>query len=205
MDSYIYQIGQKCVSWCLSWFPSYTLVRWIQSSCVKQTKVSGPLCVWSGSYMGKWWMPEVLVVAPFGEGVHALLFEVMCYLWEYHNSFFKGSTVQHGILLFCGYLSVLTKPQSDQISPKLRTKKGIGGWQLVWGGLVEISLWREIKRKKVKCWMLFGLIAFDIHPRLVCFSSEVALCKTGQSVGLGADEQRESSSCVSEKGYCKDT
>lgn len=39
--------------------------------------------------------------------------------------------------------------------------------------------------------MLFGLIAFDIHPCLVCFSSEVALCKTGQSVGLGADEQSE--------------
>lgn len=38
-----------------------------------------------------------------------------------------------------------TKPSSDQVSPKPRTKKGIGGWQLVWGGLVEISLWREIK------------------------------------------------------------
>lgn len=47
------------------------------------------------------------------------------------------------------------------------------------------------KKGRVKCWMLCGLIAFDIYPRLVCFSSEVALCKTGQSVGLGADEQRE--------------
>lgn len=38
--------------------------------------------------------------------------------------------------------------------------------------------------------MLFGLIAFDIHLCLVCFFSEVVLCKTGQSVGLGGDEQR---------------
>lgn len=53
--------------------------------------------------------------------------------------------------------------------------------------------------------MLFGLIAFDIHPCLVCFSSVVALYKTGQSMGLGADEQRESRSSVSEGGYCKDT
>lgn len=58
---------------------------------------------------------------------------------------FKGCTVQHGALLFGSYVSVLLKPWGDQISPKPRTKKGIWGWQLVWGGLVEISLWREIK------------------------------------------------------------
>lgn len=47
------------------------------------------------------------------------------------------------------------------------------------------------KKGRVKCWMLFGLIAFDIYPHLVHVSSEVALCKTGQSVGLGADEQKK--------------
>lgn len=49
----------------------------------------------------------------------------------------------------------------------------------------------EKLKEKVKCGMFFGLIAFGIHPYFICFSSDVALCNTGQSVGLGADEWRE--------------
>ena len=48
----------------------------------------------------------------------------------------------------------------------------------------------EKYKEKVKRWRLSGLIAFDIHSCLVCSSCEFELCKTGQSVGLGADEQR---------------
>lgn len=55
------------------------------------------------------------------------------------------------------------------------------------------------KRKKKRVLGALGLIVFDIFSCLVYFSSKVSLWKTGQSVGLGADEQSE------EQGYCKDT
>lgn len=96
------------------------------------------------------------------------------------------------LLLFVGYISALTKPSSDQIPGKLRTKKRIEGWQLVW----KRPRWnlpvKRDKRRKVKCRMLFGLIAFDIHPRSVCFSTKVTLCKAAHCAGLGAEKQRES-------------
>lgn len=149
MDSYINHeswgnnsrtLGKNCIDAYLYTWHIRTYI-WVQSSCVKQAKL-GFLIVWSVKQETLNW---ILVVGPCGEAVQTLLFGVLGHLCEHRLSFFKGCTVQHGALLFGSYVSVLPKPRGDQITPKPRTKKGMQGWQLVWGGLVEISLWREIK------------------------------------------------------------
>lgn len=107
--------------------------------------------------------------------------------WEHHLSFVKVCSVH--IIIIC-WLHLCINQTKQWSNPW--TKKRIEGWQLVW----KRPRWnlpvKRDKRRKVKCRMLFGLIAFDIHPRSVCFSTKVTLCKAAHCAGLGAEKQRES-------------
>lgn len=47
--------------------------------------------------------------------------------------------------------------------------------------------------------MLLGLIVLEYHS-FVFLVSEVVFCKTGQSIGLGTDEQRDYPGFVSKVG-----